>query len=634
MRIRLAAAIGFAIGAADLSVAGAAAIPIFTGSAAAMCAGEKFYDANGDVQQGTKDCAQAAPAPEPCRKDGAVGCLAGASFKAADTSAFAAADIRAGKTVAGVAGAFGDCSADGDSSCVVDGGAFKAAKLGNFTDSDIRSGVTVAGIAGTLSLAPATCASDAATGCITDGSFKAARMTSVVAGNFKAGATIAGVAGGLADCAADGATGCSAVADFKAADMRKVVAGNVKAGVKIAGVTGAYPSVTDKLPGAGATSDLVSLAASTAAGAYEWWGADGSRYTGTISDAGALTPGTAPQTLDAAIYRQFTVAGDANLVAGEIKNGASIFGVSGLYPSAAHPLSGAGSGGVTTDLDATSFDARMRSSTQFQWWDRAGIRYVHAGDANVVDANLADGVTLFGVTGTLIGASDCTGDGQTGCVSTARFKSMDTDSSAISAWDIRAGKTAGGLAGKLVFYANMADTTLFDRTTGAGGASGLDAYDTIDDYADDGVFPTQNPWSPPMSVPGANWLRDAASDTDTDGACNGAEACVYKDLITGLLWQKDDDATRDWETALTYCHDLDYGGHASGWRLPTQKEMMQAYADGIWLEEASLSVTDQDSYWSSTTYSGNTARGWIGDLFRGSFGHDTKVMAYHVVCVR
>jgi hypothetical protein len=376
----------------------------------------------------------------------------------------------------------------------------------------------------------------------------------------------------------------------------------------------------------------VSLAASTAAGTYEWWSADGSRHAGTISDAGTVTPGATPQTFNASVYRQFTLAGDADLVPGNIKDGVAIFGVSGLYPSSTYPLPDADDGGVTVDLDTAGFNARMKSSTPFQWWDPTGTRHVGSGDAGIVDTNVANGVSIFGTTGSLVGALACTGDGQTGCVSTSRYKSMDTSEAAISAWDVRAGKTAGGLAGKLVFYTNMADTTLFDRTSGTGGASGADTYDTIDDNRNGGAVPTQNPWSAPMTAPGANWLRDAASDTDTDGTCNGGEACVYRDLATGLLWQEDDGAARDWEAAITFCQGSSYGGYASGWRLPTQKELRQAYIDGIWLERTPLNAA-VSPYWSSTTFSNTATDAWSSFLHRGDGTHYAKATTYNTMCV-
>jgi len=47
------------------------------------------------------------------------------------------------------------------------------------------------------------------------------------------------------------------------------------------------------------------------------------------------------------------------------------------------------------------------------------------------------------------------------------------------------------------------------------------------------------------------------------------------DLVTGLLWQKQDDATqRTWSDAATYCSTMNLGGNSTGWRLPTDFELL------------------------------------------------------------
>ena len=45
------------------------------------------------------------------------------------------------------------------------------------------------------------------------------------------------------------------------------------------------------------------------------------------------------------------------------------------------------------------------------------------------------------------------------------------------------------------------------------------------------------------------------------------------DNVTGLMWQQeDDDTTREWEDAITYCESLSLAGHTN-WRLPNIKEL-------------------------------------------------------------
>ena len=63
--------------------------------------------------------------------------------------------------------------------------------------------------------------------------------------------------------------------------------------------------------------------------------AKGGKVTGTVPSQGAqtITPGTSAKTIAAGRYLSGlqTIAGDANLLAGNIKKGVSIFGVAGSY---------------------------------------------------------------------------------------------------------------------------------------------------------------------------------------------------------------------------------------------------------------------------------------------------------------
>ena len=63
------------------------------------------------------------------------------------------------------------------------------------------------------------------------------------------------------------------------------------------------------------------------------YGGNGTKYSGSITSKSAqtYTPGTSDQTISSGQYLSGvqTIAGDANLVGGNIKSGVSIFGVSG-----------------------------------------------------------------------------------------------------------------------------------------------------------------------------------------------------------------------------------------------------------------------------------------------------------------
>lgn len=94
---------------------------------------------------------------------------------------------------------------------------------------------------------------------------------------------------------------------------------NIKAGVEIAGVTGTF------------TNDANATAGEILTGKTAY--VNGNKVTGTIASKGAqtYTPGTSDQTIANGQYLigDQTIKGDANLVAENIKQGVSIFGVTG-----------------------------------------------------------------------------------------------------------------------------------------------------------------------------------------------------------------------------------------------------------------------------------------------------------------
>ncbi|MCP4696550.1 MAG: DUF1566 domain-containing protein [Gammaproteobacteria bacterium] len=110
-----------------------------------------------------------------------------------------------------------------------------------------------------------------------------------------------------------------------------LVPGNIKAGMTLFGVTG---SVTEATGTAAASNVLSGQTFSNASGA-------GIAGTMINADAQSITPGTDAQAITQGYHNgSGKVAGDANLVAGNIKSGVTIFGVSGTYPVSAVAKSG------------------------------------------------------------------------------------------------------------------------------------------------------------------------------------------------------------------------------------------------------------------------------------------------------
>ena len=215
-----------------------------------------------------------------------------------------------------------------------------------------------------------------------------------------------------------------------------LIPANVKAGVTIDGVTGTF------------TSDANATAESMQQGVSAY--VKGQRVVGTapIQAAKTVTPTTTEQIAVASgsfTSGEVKVEGDANLVAENIKEGVSIFGVMGTLDPGSTPTpdpnlipanvkAGVTIDGVTgtftSDANATAESMQQGVSAYVKGQRVVGTAPIQAaktvtpttteqiavasgsftsgevkveGDANLVAENIKEGVSIFGVTGTLAG---------------------------------------------------------------------------------------------------------------------------------------------------------------------------------------------------------------------------------------
>jgi hypothetical protein len=173
-----------------------------------------------------------------------------------------------------------------------------------------------------------------------------------------------------------------------------------------------------------------------------------------------------------------------------------------------------------------------------------------------------------------------------------------------------------------------------------------DIWDTIDDYNKNNLF------GPLTGVPGwenfdcggvesfagdGHVLKDVTtSDGLTPSICAELTAanCTMQDKITGLWWSKQ--ANFSWNDAINYCDALNHNG-AVDWRLPTQKELLDAYNHGIrsaesnyWIDQTNMN----SNFWSATTDSSGADSAWAMNLANGLTGPVGKISPSNVVCVR
>ncbi len=124
-----------------------------------------------------------------------------------------------------------------------------------------------------------------------------------------------------------------------------------------------------------------------------------------------------------------------------------------------------------------------------------------------------------------------------------------------------------------------------------------------------------------------------------DGGCSGDGSgydCSDADIINGNCCSEDyycydDDGDG---SAIDYCLDLSLDADGDGtdetdWRLPTQKELMQAYINGV----VNNIPNPATNYWSSTEGYGNAGYAWLVYLYNGDTGNGSKAGNGYARCV-
>jgi hypothetical protein len=291
-------------------------------------------------------------------------------------------------------------------------------------------------------------------------------------------------------------------------------------------------------------------------------------------------------------------------------------------------------------------------------------------------ANIITGITIAGVTGTggVTNSGSCSTDGATSCVTTSTYKSADT--SAFSAGDVRSGHTIGGTAGTLAdcssdgqqtcyvnsssFYKaanitgisasvvalgyqlagftgtkrdirncrNLANTSTYDNTTSPA-SSGLDVYDTIDDYNNNSSSAlSQNPWG------SSDQLCESSNFSISDGPSYYAT-----DTLSGLSITSANPSgggSQAWGTALSTCKNLTFAGFGPNvWRIPTQKELVQLYIDGVSRLDSAKMGTLNANFWTATSQSDSASlSAWVANPATGASSLETKILGSNVICIK
>lgn len=235
------------------------------------------------------------------------------------------------------------------------------------------------------------------------------------------------------------------------------------------------------------------------------------------------------------------------------------------------------------------------------------------------------------------------------------------------------GNTVFGVEGEAEEGSFGVDLSNMWNGTGDEATGGSQVNGGIDDANYDSNYVPQ---TPPEDRYESTWEQCIESNdycgTDTNNNQVNDSGANAKDLATGLVWSyplKDaggatfDTAPADltgcdtgncayWNTDTTYSWnssnanndtDLPEGdtikltaqelcSQHTGWFLPHQKQLMQAYIDGSYGNLEPIGV--DRFYWSATTVSSNAGDAWSVNLSYGSTSNNFKNSYYSVRCIR
>ena len=112
---------------------------------------------------------------------------------------------------------------------------------------------------------------------------------------------------------------------------------------------------------------------------------------------------------------------------------------------------------------------------------------------------------------------------------------------------------------------------------------------------------------------------------------------IVTDTRTLLQWQDNGDVKVkkiEWSEAITYCEALSLGGY-DNWRLPNKNELYYIADRTIYYPAMDSTFKNvSKTYWSSTTFAGDTNDAWVIIFTSGDDDWDNKSSSNYVRCVR
>ena len=390
-----------------------------------------------------------------------------------------------------------------------------------------------------------------------------------------------------------------------------------------AGPADSRPTVNEIMGKAPSIDDTDGATESDVAEGKTFWGLSSGQWGPRTGSLAAETVENDTVQQGAGIYEAFDLSEiDADLDAGNILEGVSIYGVVGTVLQAAgdaeagHVLEGrtfsnateAGGDGAMPDRGAVSITPGTTAQTIVEGYhDGSGTV---EGDADLASGNIKSGVEIFGV------------DGDSNVV--------DTSSGDAIEGDIAAGKKAWVDGTEITGTASTGGTCIQALVPKTGQTTCYDTDgNTIEctDTGQDGDLQKGIEWPSPR-------FTDNNDGTVTDN-------------LTKLVWLQEASCygAQSWADALTYANSLRdglcylYDGSSAGdWHLPSVKELYSLIDHGNYSPALPsghpFNWVASSAYWSSTSRLENPSEAWRVFLNYGAMAYYNKSVGHYVWPVR
>lgn len=159
---------------------------------------------------------------------------------------------------------------------------------------------------------------------------------------------------------------------------------------------------------------------------------------------------------------------------------------------------------------------------------------------------------------------------------------------------------------------------------------------TVDDYQNNA-----SPWYKGASHTNCNEtnftdVTNTASNLYPDASKDSHWTKIYQDILTGTYFTNTlYSMAKDNNQAVDLCVGLNGGTGGSGWRLPTEKELVQIHIDGASKLIGSGLESGSDYFWTSTTHSLWPWTAWAVRPGTGDVAPPGgKSTQYSVICIR